>query len=610
MLMAQHGALEKGFQLGADSLHCTLVADILLSAGGPLPKAYQHVLSLARTLDEAVQEGNLTDTRIIKIQASLRQIFQPDQDKDGPPPSPQKKQAAPPSSNNKKDEPPTSSVIRQLSRLISAGLTAMKDADPQNLFFSPVTDAIAPGYSRVITKPMCIGTMEQKVSRNEYKSISDWEQDVKLMYKNCIDYNRGSAGQWFRGEAQRQGKVFREEIYAQARRLYQTEIAKRPIDEPISNKRKPGVDTPAVFPLVASNKKRKKDSQEYLPSMPALASMLLADPFVVRIVVARVLRELRRGVIDGTSLPVAHAIVPSLLQILHLTGWSSHICAVRGKKFFVPDAGLEASDTSENPGGATPFESLRRYLPLLLRLMLESELDSRVALGGDLHDAAHVAPLPLQPLTKESWTGGTQTEVMASLVEGSLVHICQPGNANEASLPVTFPKFALALQHLSVTLKDARAFFICLVYALLKQKSKLKKSTRDAVVDSWLNWLRNDGSDATTMTSAAHECLMLLLNEWSALGNQILPRDMLLKFSANAVAASDTSENKAERKFSQIWNSDSEEFAPVKKQYERMLKHLPATHAQQWREQVGIDLPTETPEETNQDDVEMPASPA
>lgn len=407
----------------------------------------------------------------------------------------------------------------------------------------------------------------------------------------------------------RQGKVFREEIYAQARRLYQNEIAKRSVvDEPVSNKRKPGVDTPEVLPLVASSKKRKKESQEYLPSMPALASMLLADPFVVRIVLSRVLRELRRGVIDGSSLPVAHSIVPSLLQILHLTGWSSHICAIRGQKYFVPDAGFEASETSEDPEAATPFESLRRYLPLLLRLMLESELDRRVAVGGDLHDAAQVAPLSLEPIMKESWTGGTQTEVMVSLVEGSLVHICQPGNANDASLPVTFPKFALALQHLSATLRHDRAFFMCLINALLKQKSKLSRSTRDAVVDSWLSWLRNEESDASTMASAAHECLLMLLNEWSALGNQILPRDMLLKFSADAVEAVNTSENKDEGKFSQIWKSDAEEFASVKKQYERMLKHLPTTHAEQWREEVGIDVPTEEPEEIQEDDVVMDTS--
>jgi len=593
ILMAQHGALEGGFLLGADHLHCTLVADILLSAGGPLPKAYQHLLSLARILDEAVQEGNLTDARLIKIQVVLRQTFQPDQD--GQPATLQKKESA--LLATKKEEALNSSGTRQLNRLISAGLLAMKEADPQNLFLYAVTDAIAPGYSKVIKRPMCIDTMEQKVHRNEYKDVLDWEQDVKLQFKNCIDYNRGNAGQWFRGECHRQGKVFREEIFPQARRLYQNEIAKRSVtDDPATRKRKFGDDSPEVVPLVASNQKRKKETQEYSLSMPALASMLLADPFVVRVILARVLRELRRGVIGGSSLPAAHGVVPSLLQILHLTRWSSQICAVRGKKYFVPDAGLEPNENKSDPAGTAPFESLRQYLPLLLRLMLESELDRRVALGGDLHDAAQVAPALLPPIGKESWSGGSQTEVVVALVEGSLVHICQPGNAHEASLSVTFPKFALALQHLSSSLRNDRAFFLCLAHALLKKKSKLSRSTRDAVLNSWLAWLRADS--AGTMTSAAHECLMVLLNEWSALGNQILPRDALLQFSADAVTAVDGGGSENSRTFAEMWNdeSDHKDFAPIKKQYERMLHHLPAGHAKQWRVRVGIEK-EEEPEE-------------
>jgi hypothetical protein len=228
--------------------------------------------------------------------------------------------------------------------------------------------------------------------------------------------------------------------------------------------------------------------------------------------------------------------------------------------------------------------------------MLESELDRRVALGGDLHDAAQVAPALLPPIGKESWSGGSQTEVVVALVEGSLVHICQPGNAHEASLSVTFPKFALALQHLSSSLRNDRAFFLCLAHALLKQKSKLSRSTRDAVLNSWLAWLRADS--AGTMTSAAHECLMVLLNEWSALGNQILPRDALLQFSADAVTAVDGGGSENSRTFAEMWNdeSDHKDFAPIKKQYERMLHHLPAGHAKQWRVRVGIEK-EEEPEE-------------
>jgi len=50
ILIAQHGANEKFFLGGAEHLHCTLVADLLLSTGGPLPKAYTYVLMLARIL--------------------------------------------------------------------------------------------------------------------------------------------------------------------------------------------------------------------------------------------------------------------------------------------------------------------------------------------------------------------------------------------------------------------------------------------------------------------------------------------------------------------------------------------------------------------------------
>ncbi|OEU22651.1 Bromodomain-containing protein, partial [Fragilariopsis cylindrus CCMP1102] len=56
-------------------------------------------------------------------------------------------------------------------------------------FLNPVTDAIAPGYSKVIKKPMSIGTMINKIENNQYHDIKTWEQDVRLMFKNCVDYN-------------------------------------------------------------------------------------------------------------------------------------------------------------------------------------------------------------------------------------------------------------------------------------------------------------------------------------------------------------------------------------------------------------------------------------
>ena len=598
MLVAQHGAQTTPFLGGATHLHCTLTADILLSAGGSLPKAYHHVLNLARVLDDCVQEGNMADDALVQLQTTLSRIFQPDVEGDDDDAAAAKKKKEMEDMEQSGASPPTTNAMkRQLNKLITAGLVAMKDADPQNLFGNPVTDKIAPGYSRVIKKPMCISSMERKVAKNVYNSLTDWESDVKLMFKNCIDYNRGEGGQWFRGEAHRQGRVFREEIFAQAKRLYQKEIAKRTQQQQDGDGRKKRKaeeekSESDIKPLAPSTKKRKKNNKdEYLPSMPALASMLLADPFVVRILLARVLRDLLQ-VRSGSALPVAHAAIPSLLQVLHLARWSTQLCAIRGKRFFVPDAGLErpAADT-QDPPMLVPFLSLRQFLPLLLRLIVEEQLDRRMTQGGDLYNAGQSNPDLKPPTLDDSkWRVDNKEQVplvVVSLVESAMVHLCQPGHGNEASLSATFPKFAQALQALSQqSLQKDAVFFRCLIRALLQHKSKLPKPTRDAVVASWLDWLRltdDDDDDHMKICSAAHEYLVRLLNEWSALGNLVLPRDTLVEFATDAVRAVAADTNK----FASMW--PKEEFGPVRKQYERMLRQLPAAQAKEWKQTVGIE---------------------
>jgi hypothetical protein len=412
ILLCQHGSQKETFLGGADYLQCTLVSDILLSAGGPLPKTYDHVHSLARTLDDCVQEGNISDESIIKIQKLIRLIFQPDAE-DVEEVATKKEETEAPSA--------TSMTKRQLNRIITDGILVMKEADPQHLFLNPVTDAIAPGYSKVIKNPMSIIQMEHKVIKNQYSNVTDWEQDVKLMYNNCIDYNQGAGGAWFRGEAKRQGKVFREEIFPQARKLYQSETFKRQ-QEAVSNRKRPAENVPELKPLAASIKKRKKDKEDLSPSMPALASMLMADPYFTRIVVARVLKDLRQGVVLGGSLPVAHHSVPSLLQFLHLARFSTKVCASRGKRFVVPGGGTESVDQSDNVIHGVPYTTLRNNLPLLLRLLVEAELDKRIVAGEDLHDAAQstdsLKPPPIDP---NQWAISDDMEVAVALIEGSLV---------------------------------------------------------------------------------------------------------------------------------------------------------------------------------------------
>uniref|UniRef100_A0A8C1S350 Bromodomain-containing protein 9 n=1 Tax=Cyprinus carpio TaxID=7962 RepID=A0A8C1S350_CYPCA len=62
--------------------------------------------------------------------------------------------------------------------------------DPHGFFAFPVTDAIAPGYSMIIKHPMDFSTMKDKIDANEYKTITEFKADFKLMCDNAMVYNR------------------------------------------------------------------------------------------------------------------------------------------------------------------------------------------------------------------------------------------------------------------------------------------------------------------------------------------------------------------------------------------------------------------------------------
>lgn len=261
--------------------------------------------------------------------------------------------------------------------------------------------------------------------------------------------------------------------------------------------------------------------------------MVLADPFVVRLLVDRILRSIRIDLLRGTTLPVAHRIVPSLLQLLNIAQASTQVCANRGKRYFVPDAGLtptsnrgEQNDNSVS--NAIPFSSLRKITPLLMRLMLESELDRRMAIGGDLSLVSHTsANRPTAP-SDHYWSQASHLHALRVLTEGALVHWCQP-NLNDASLALTFPRFATVLQKLSTNLWHERPFFVSLIQALIKHKSKLGRATRDVVVSTWLGWFGAEyNGNLGAMNSALHECFLLLLNEVSFLQRRSVIYKILL----------------------------------------------------------------------------------
>ena len=646
---------------GSSYLHCTLAADILLTYK-QLPRQYEHVGILAKILDGCVRAGTITDDAVAQIQGCLRIIFQQRDVNEGDGAANSMEAAAARAKHEaeaaaaarakaKSSDSGTKAIDRDdsdyqhklLRKIITAAVRAMREADPRGLFLNPVTDEIAPGYSKVIKEPMCIRTIEDKAEEMEYGHLSEYERDVRLMYSNCIKYNIGKDGTWFRGEARRQEKVWKDDILSQARELYKKETAKRRkqlerADQQDEAKKKKAVLETAeerkrradkiskalkdasgstddnaitklkgtdVDPLHPSKAKRRKKDMDY-PSMPCIATMLLSDPFVVRIILDRILRSLRADVLGGKSIPAAHSIVPSLLQLLCITQFATQLCAVRGKRFIVPDAGLtkipvdtENLDPAAAAAVNVQFASLRKYLPLLVGLLLQSDLDRRVASGGDLHDASS-SSLPTRPAAdSKPWEDAASLSALralaeGALAEGSMIHIIQPGQSNEAALSAQLPRFCAALDGLSGgSLGADRSFFMSLSHALLRYKRNLSHGVRDLVMSSWIGWIRgnkeaNGEKNASNMCLPVHECFVKLLNEWTHFGNVVLPRDTMLSLAEDAIKAAEESSG-GKSSFAEALKFGGETFTPVKAEYEKMLAIVAEPHLSQWKEKIGID---------------------
>lgn len=58
-----------------------------------------------------------------------------------------------------------------------------------SLFFQPVTDEEAEGYSDVVYKPMDLQTIKRKIENGTIRSTVEFQRDIMLMFQNAIMYN-------------------------------------------------------------------------------------------------------------------------------------------------------------------------------------------------------------------------------------------------------------------------------------------------------------------------------------------------------------------------------------------------------------------------------------
>lgn len=81
-----------------------------------------------------------------------------------------------------------------------------------NQYFMHPVDPVAlniPQYFQVIKKPMDLGTVRQKLDGGHYEKAKDFEEDVRLIFKNCFKFN--PEGDYVHGRGQELEKLFNQE---------------------------------------------------------------------------------------------------------------------------------------------------------------------------------------------------------------------------------------------------------------------------------------------------------------------------------------------------------------------------------------------------------------
>lgn len=80
--------------------------------------------------------------------------------------------------------------LRPLESVLQTLLEAIKAKDTNDVFGQPVNTIEVPDYLDIVSQPMDLSTMESKIEKQEYDSLTAFQSDFNLMVNNCLAYNR------------------------------------------------------------------------------------------------------------------------------------------------------------------------------------------------------------------------------------------------------------------------------------------------------------------------------------------------------------------------------------------------------------------------------------
>ena len=174
-----------------------------------------------------------------------------------------------------KKPPPTG-----LGRVLNDILRKVSQKDTERIFAAPVTEDIAPDYYLVIKNPIDLSVIKAKLYNGEYDNITQFRDDMDLMFGNCLRYNH--PGTFFYQEGEKLFNFFRKELKQAKKQILGT--PQQP-EVSSSSRTASGRETQANvkrevtgvnIPVEFARKERPHDSEAMIRGLPQLDSRVSA----------------------------------------------------------------------------------------------------------------------------------------------------------------------------------------------------------------------------------------------------------------------------------------------------------------------------------------------